>query len=61
MAIKGQKFKYYTESSKEEAIRLHLEEGWSYRQITEYLGIHDQGRVKLWMRQYPEWICIIRG
>lgn len=52
MAIKGQKFKHYPESLKREAIRLHLEEKWSYRKITEHLNIQDRDRVKVWMRKY---------
>ncbi|WP_028591249.1 helix-turn-helix domain-containing protein [Paenibacillus massiliensis] len=54
MAIKGQKFKSYTEEDKKEAIRLHVEEKWTYRQITEHLGIQDKDRVKKWMRKYRE-------
>ncbi|UQZ35889.1 helix-turn-helix domain-containing protein [Paenibacillus sp. PK3_47] len=54
MAIKGQKFKSYTEEVKKEAIRLHVEEKWTYRQITEHLGIQDKDRVKRWMRKYRE-------
>ncbi|WP_167348482.1 hypothetical protein [Paenibacillus etheri] len=46
MAIKGQKFKAYTYEIKKEAIRLHVEERWAYRKITEYFEIHNQGRVK---------------
>jgi transposase len=52
MAIKGQKFNHYPESLKMEAVRLHVEEGWSYRRITEQLNIHDKDRVKKWMRIY---------
>ncbi|WP_019123324.1 helix-turn-helix domain-containing protein [Brevibacillus massiliensis] len=37
-----------------EAIRLHTEEGWSYRKITEHLGIQDKDRVKVWMRNYRQ-------
>lgn len=54
MAIKGQTFKSYSNEVKTEAIRLHVEENWSYRQITEHLGIHDKDRVKKWMRKYRE-------
>lgn len=54
MANKGQKFQHYPESVKREAIRLHLEEKWTYREITEHLGIHDKDRVKRWMRKYRE-------
>ena len=54
MAIKGQKFKHYPESMKLEAIRLHTEEQWSYRQIAEHFGVQDKDRVKKWMRKYRE-------
>jgi transposase-like protein len=42
MAIKGQKFKRYSETLKLEAIRLHVEEKWTYRQINEHFGIQDK-------------------
>lgn len=48
MAIKGQTFKSYSSEMKTEAIRLHVEENWSYRQITEHLGIYEKDRVKKW-------------
>lgn len=54
MAIKGQKFKTYSEEVKQEAIRLHTVEGWTYRKISEHLGIYDPGRMKRWMRKYRE-------
>jgi transposase len=54
MAIKGQKFKSYTEELKMEAIRLHIEDKWTYRQITEHLGIQDKTRMKVWMRLYRD-------
>lgn len=54
MAIKGQKFKTYTDEIKREAIRLHVEERWTYRKITEHFKIQDQGRVKKWMKKYRE-------
>lgn len=54
MAIKGQKFKSYSDEVKKEAIRLHVEEKWTYRQITEHLGIQDKDRVKKWVRKYRE-------
>lgn len=53
-AKKGQKFKHYPESLKLEAIRLHVDEGWSYSKITEHLEVHDKNRVKVWMRKYRE-------
>jgi transposase len=52
MAIKGQKFKHYPESLKLEAVRLHVDEGWSYSKITDHLEIQDKDRVKAWMRMY---------
>ena len=48
MAIKGQKFQHYPVSVKSEAIRLHVEEKWTYRKITQHLGNHDTDRVKKW-------------
>ncbi|WP_161797176.1 hypothetical protein [Paenibacillus terrae] len=38
MAIKGQRFKTYSDEIKEEAIRLHVEERWTYRKITSSEG-----------------------
>lgn len=54
MTEKGQKFKRYSLELKKEAIRLHIEEAWTYRQITAHLQIHDADRVKKWMRKYRE-------
>ncbi|WP_315372148.1 transposase [Paenibacillus xylanexedens] len=54
MAIKGRKYKMYSEKIKKEAIRLHTVEGWTYRKINEHLGIHDPGRMKRWMRKHRE-------
>ncbi len=54
MAIKGQKFKTYSNEIKKEAIRLHVEEKWTYRRITEHFEIQDQSRVKKWMKSYRE-------
>ena len=42
MAIKGQKFNSYPESVKVEAIRLHIEESWTYRQITEHFYFQNK-------------------
>lgn len=52
MAIKGQKFKHKPQSLKFEAIRLHIDEGWSYSKITDHLEVYDKDRVKAWMRKY---------
>lgn len=46
MAIRGQKFKSYSEEPKMEAVRLHVEEKWTYRQINDRLGIQDKDRMK---------------
>ncbi|WP_064203460.1 helix-turn-helix domain-containing protein [Brevibacillus brevis] len=54
MAVKGHKCKHYPESLKVEAVRLHVEEGWSYRKIAEHLGVQDKYRVRTWMRKYRE-------
>ncbi|MDO3682102.1 helix-turn-helix domain-containing protein [Paenibacillus ehimensis] len=54
MAYKGQKLKTYSMETKLEAVRLHVEEKWTYRQITEKLKIHDKDRVKRWMRKYRQ-------
>ncbi|GAB6928079.1 hypothetical protein JCM10914A_20620 [Paenibacillus sp. JCM 10914] len=54
MAIKGQKFKTYSEKIKKRGVRLHVIEGWTYRKINEHLGINDPQRMKKWMRKYRE-------
>jgi transposase len=54
MSNKGKTFKHYTEELKMKAIRLHVEEGWTYRKITEHLEIHDKQRLKKWMRKYKQ-------
>ncbi|AET58094.1 transposase orfA for insertion sequence element IS3 family protein [Paenibacillus terrae HPL-003] len=54
MAIKGQKFKIYSNEIKIEAICLHVEERWTYLRITEHFKIQDQSRVKKWMKRYRE-------
>ncbi len=43
---------HYTLETKMEAIRLSEEEGFSQSMITDKLGIRDQGRVQVWLRQY---------
>jgi len=44
--------KHYPKEIKLEAIRMYYEEGMSQRAITEVLGIHDQYRVKKWIKAY---------
>lgn len=44
--------KHYPLATKLEAVRLHQEEGKSYQEITELLGIWDADRVEKWLREY---------
>lgn len=44
--------RHYPVATKLEAVRLHGEEGRSYKEIVELLGIQDAGRVKKWMSDY---------
>jgi|SRR5215208_6752934 len=44
--------KHYGLATKLEAVRLYQEEGKSYKEIRELLGILDSGRVKKWLREY---------
>ncbi len=44
--------KHYATSIKEEAIKLFLEEGLTYRAIAERLGIRKADRIERWVRQY---------
>jgi transposase len=41
--------KHYPVAVKREAVRLYQEEGKSYQEITELLGIRDGDRVKKWL------------
>jgi transposase len=53
MAKKGQKFNTYSVELKLEAMKMK-EEGYTYSQITETLGITDKDRVRAWWRKYKE-------
>ena len=44
--------KHYPVATKLEVVRLYQEEGQSYKEITELLGIRDSDRVKQWLRDY---------
>lgn len=50
-AKKGQKFMHYSEETKKLAIQMKLQ-GKTHREIMEQLSIHDEGRLKVWMRKY---------
>ncbi|CAI8884851.1 transposase [Brevibacillus sp. IT-7CA2] len=52
-AKKGQKFKHYSEELKLQAIQMRLK-GVSKRVIMEELNIHDEDRLKVWMRKYKK-------
>ncbi|GED61544.1 transposase [Brevibacillus formosus] len=54
MVKKGQKLRSYSHEFKMEAIRLHIEEGWTYRRIMEHMGIPDRHRLKVWMKKYKQ-------
>lgn len=43
---------HYPIEMKQEAVRLFLEEGHTYREIKEELGIRKVGRIEAWVRQY---------
>jgi transposase-like protein len=44
--------KHYAVKTKREAVRMYQEEGKSYQEITELLGIRDPERVRKWMRDH---------
>lgn len=43
---------HYATETKQEAIRLFLEEGWTYREIAKELEIRDSDRIEVWVRDY---------
>lgn len=43
---------HYSAEKKQEAIRLFLEEGLSYREIAEQLEIRKQKRIRMWVQDY---------
>ncbi len=43
---------HYEAAVKEEAVRLFLEEGLTYKAIAERLGIRKAKRIKAWVRDY---------
>lgn len=52
MAKKGQTFTRYDEATKLEAVRLRLEEQWSYSMIMNKLGIKSESQILNWVRKY---------
>ena len=49
MAKKGQTFNRYDEATKKEAVRLRLEEQWSYPMIMEKFGIKSDTQIMSWV------------
>lgn len=50
-AKKGQRFNRYSEEIKKEAVRLRVEEGWTYSLIMEKLGIKSESQIITWVRK----------
>lgn len=44
--------RHYAVEIKKEAIKLFLEEGWTYREIAVELAIRDSERIEKWVRDY---------
>jgi transposase-like protein len=51
-AKKGQTFNRYSEETKKEAVRLYLEEGFSYVQIQNQLGIKSSTQIINWINRH---------
>ncbi len=49
---KGQKFTRYTDEIKKEAVRLRLENKWSYSMIKDKLGIKSDAQILSWVRKF---------
>ena len=43
---------HYSAETKQEAIRMFLEEGLTYREIAEKLEIRKQERIRMWVQDY---------
>lgn len=52
MRKREQPNKMYTKEIRQEAVRLHEEDKWTYRQITEKYGIQDKDRVRKWVYKF---------
>ena len=48
--IKG--MKTYSQETKQEAVRLFFDEGWSQREIMKHLGIRNETQIKNWIGAY---------
>jgi transposase len=49
---KGQKFNHYDEATKKEAVRLRLDEQWSYAMIMKKLGIKSKFQIHSWVTKH---------
>jgi transposase len=49
---KGQKFTRYPEETKNEAVRLRVEEGLSLSEVKDQLGIKSDAQIVEWVRKY---------
>lgn len=45
---------HYSLETKLKAVGLHEDEGLTYAQIAQQLGIREAARIKIWMRQYRQ-------
>lgn len=43
---------HYSIETKQEAVRLFLEDGYTYREIATQLAIREADRIEVWVRQY---------
>ena len=48
---KGQTFNRYSDEIKKEAVRLRVEEGWTYTRIMEKFGIKSESQIITWVRK----------
>lgn len=39
---------------KQEAVRLHLQEGMSYQAVTQKLGLNSKTQVETWVKRHKE-------
>lgn len=43
---------HYSQQIKQEAVKLFLEEGYTYREIAENLGIRKKDRIEKWVKEF---------
>lgn len=52
MASKGQKFRKYTPEEKLRAVKLYLEDGYSFKSIAKDMNIPEDSTVSRWVKEY---------